>query len=663
MELYSANPFRILGVRSDVSDREAGRAAGRLLKWIELGETPQADDLLPYLGSLQRTREQIKYAVNQIDDPRARIRAELFWPSANFAGFETCSELLKKGRHDAVVELCERAIATGYDSSKGHLNSDAALNASLGRHYLAVFYHSAAISASRLMSPKTTPDGNPSVNWEEAFKYWFLVVQDDRFWRYFADRVRLLSDPRMAESAVHELRRELPLEILRINVSHATASFERGCSADFSLDCGIIRMARFGSDTEKALKEITAPLQLGFDKTAQEILPGLSETAIRASVPVVEEPLGESSERDLDPRKLTAYLAGFEESIKKSLVPIAQLVSQAKLETTQAGNEILDGVAYAFRSLSLAFNNYGGMPHASVRLTKIAREYASTTECKERLDEDYRTLEFLSLQKDASELAIASRYKESLEKLEAARGFASSDQERQTIDEWIQLAKKRLVLEGVKQIDKAPTMSTINGIGTRLYGKRNYDLASQTYVATLYFTFFYAPIFPLSAYRVRSAGGNQYQFLGKVPLKWTAFIGPAIVALVIGFFLLQGTTDTTTSPPVRDIPGSSVGTASPSQSTEKEVLGEWIDQERARLAAEQSELDTEGSQIDAEHRSLDQRADELNSGSPSQDEIDSYEAARQRFNAEVGAFNSRLEKHRADVAKFNAEVNRYNAMP
>ena len=288
---------------------------------------------------------------------------------------------------------------------------------------------------------------------------------------------------------------------------------------------------------------------------------------------------------------------------------------------------------------------------------------SATSECKERLDEDYQTLQFLSLQKDASELANGSRYKESLEKLEAARRFASSDQERKTIDEWIQLAKKRLVLEGVKQIDNAPSMSTFNGIGTRLYGKRNYDSASQSYIATLYFTILYAPIFPLSAYRVRHAGGNQYQFLGKVPLKWTAFIGPAVVALVIAFFMIQGNADTNAPTSVQNTPSGSVATVAPSQSTDKEALGEWIDGEQTRLTTEEAQLDSERSQIEAERQSLDQKGDELNSGTPSQEEIDAYEAARQRFNREVQSFNARLEKHKADVTKFNAEVNRYNAMP
>ena len=363
MDFYSCNPFRILGVRSDVSEKEAARAASRLLKWIEIGETPQVNDALPYLGSLRATREQIKQALNDIEDPRARIRAELFWPSSTFSIFEACDEQLKRGEYAEFIHGCTRQIG------------DAGLDASLGRHYLAVFYHSAAITASRI-SPKLARDGSPPTDWDQAFKYWFLVMSDDCFWRYVADRVRLLNDPRIDESAVQEMRRELPLQILRVNVSRATAGFERGRLDDFALNCQLVKKARFGSYTEKALKEITLPVHSSFEKICNEIVPALSETAIRTRVPFLKDSTGETTEIHFDSSKLTAYLGGLEEDINKRLVPIGQLLKETELGKTEAGTEISDGIAYAFRSLSLAFNNYGGMPHASVRVTKAAKEYA-----------------------------------------------------------------------------------------------------------------------------------------------------------------------------------------------------------------------------------------------------------------------------------------------
>jgi len=78
---YGGNPFRVLGVASNSSGKEVARGAHCLLKWIKLGETPEVHELLPYLGLLRRDREQIKKASKEIEDPRSRIRSELYWPS------------------------------------------------------------------------------------------------------------------------------------------------------------------------------------------------------------------------------------------------------------------------------------------------------------------------------------------------------------------------------------------------------------------------------------------------------------------------------------------------------------------------------------------------------------------------------------------------------
>ena len=497
MDPYSHNPFRVLGVRSSASPKEAARGADRLLKWIELGEIPQVEELLPYLDPIQRNREQIKAAVKEIEDPNSRIRSELFWPSSEFSAFQACQEFLKNGRHEELVSQCEKTIADGFAGRKSANTSEPQLDGCLGCQYLAVFYHSVAISASHA-SAKPIPDGKPTANWDRAFHYWALVIRDDSFWTYLTNRARLLNDPRVNATDVERLRQELPLSLLRVNVSRAVASVEREESEDFIANCIVIRKAQFGSNSNQALKEVTLPLQSRFDKSLNEIQPTFSESAIRMHVPLVWQSGHDTNDRTLDPQKLTAYLAGIEETINKKLVPTGRLVKESGLEQTDPAREILDALAYAFRGLSLAFNNLGGMPHASVRLTEIAKQYARSTECNDRLDEDHRTLQFLSLQKDAIELASASRYRESLAKLNASRQFASSDEENRTIDEWVEVANKRLALEGVKPIKSTPTMYTFNGIGSKLYGKRDFDTHTQSYVATLYFTFVFLPIFPLA---------------------------------------------------------------------------------------------------------------------------------------------------------------------
>jgi hypothetical protein len=69
----------------------------------------------------------------------------------------------------------------------------------------------------------------------------------------------------------------------------------------------------------------------------------------------------------------------------------------------------------------------------------------------------------------------------------------------------------------MKPVTKPPGMATVNGIGTMLYGSRDFDPESGTYVKTHCATLLYIPVLVLGAYRVADAPQGWY-FLGKVPL-------------------------------------------------------------------------------------------------------------------------------------------------
>jgi hypothetical protein len=104
------------------------------------------------------------------------------------------------------------------------------------------------------------------------------------------------------------------------------------------------------------------------------------------------------------------------------------------------------------------------------------------------------------------------------------------------------LARRRLF---TMPVTKAPTLSTVNGIGARIYGKS--DVAPDgTYVGTLFFTVLYLPLWPIAQYLLWSQG-NQYQFFGEVPLSptmrtWRRVFGVLLVAGVaaIGLAIWQG---------------------------------------------------------------------------------------------------------------------------
>ena len=96
-----------------------------------------------------------------------------------------------------------------------------------------------------------------------------------------------------------------------------------------------------------------------------------------------------------------------------------------------------------------------------------------------------------------------------------------SDEHEQEID----LSKKFPKMRPVKSV---PELFRINGCGVAIYGRRDYDAETFTYVATQCICLLFIPVFPIRAYRVADAPEGGWYFIGKEPLSgvakgWSAF--------------------------------------------------------------------------------------------------------------------------------------------
>lgn len=682
MDQYSNNPFRILSLSSTASVKDAHRSADKLLKWLELGETPQVDWVLPFLAPVRLDRDIIKWAVREIEDPARRLRHELFCPSGGFSYYEPCQKFLRVGSYTDFIAHCELAVSKdpGPDLERGDAVNR--LDASLGRHYLAVFYHAAAIEGARKATRTSARHMPPPTSWERAFGYWVLVQKDDVFWNYLRCRAHELCDPRLKPEQVLASRQNLLRDILAVNVALGLEAMERGDYAELISQSRIIQASPSSAQVKTGVQEeLATPFRLRFEKARREVQPKLSSQAIAAHSPIRQAlTSGMESEVTVARVELQTYLAEIEDTINKKIVPIANQVKELSLYRTEAGVEILDGTAYILRSLSLAMNNEASFARQALRVTRIARNYATSEECREKLSEDERTLKFLAAREEALQRAEERQFRESLAKLEEALQFAETEQDKQTMRGWMEQARRLLAFEGLEPIDSAPSLSTINGIGTTLYGKREFDPQTQSYIATLYFTFFFIPIFPIAAYRVIDAGGGSYRFLGKAPLGrgsiWYPLVVPAIVLLIWILGALAGSSET----PQRTSPSARATTARPSKvppgpqsaDNEKQRLSVWIERERTRLHAEKAELDRIGTDLDAERGIIRGQMDDVNrrielanqvgTGWPSQYEIDATEDARMQFNKRVAGLNARARRYDADVQHFNDQIQLYNAM-
>ncbi len=88
----------------------------------------------------------------------------------------------------------------------------------------------------------------------------------------------------------------------------------------------------------------------------------------------------------------------------------------------------------------------------------------------------------------------------------------------------------------MKTTKSPPPLMRFNGCGTGMYGHRDHDAQTNTYVSTLCFSLVFVPVFCLRAYRVAKAPRGWY-FIGREPLSsiakwWNAGLLATILATV-----------------------------------------------------------------------------------------------------------------------------------
>ncbi|APV48872.1 hypothetical protein BWI17_03760 [Betaproteobacteria bacterium GR16-43] len=86
-------------------------------------------------------------------------------------------------------------------------------------------------------------------------------------------------------------------------------------------------------------------------------------------------------------------------------------------------------------------------------------------------------------------------------------------------------------------IDKAPSLTTLNTFGFKLYGKSDYDDETDSYMTTHYFVALFIPLFPIARYRVISDDGDGYRFLGKGKLRGIDWAHMAIFAAIVIYMI------------------------------------------------------------------------------------------------------------------------------
>src|SRR3990172_7314020 len=269
--------------------------------------------------------------------------------------------------------------------------------------------------------------------WMKALGSWRIIIESDDFWKHFTD-IELDSgfEPSAIVSDIEILREDSWELVLKPSIVLAQNAINEAKYDVVRRHLDLIRGSGFPSLIVHHIEgNILEPLESRFEETKAKILKTLSD-------------LLEDKEASLEiKRKAGDQAYNF---YKVDLFTQVHRLTQVAGVESEAAKRAHQAAADCLRSISLRYHNDAQAYQVSEQLLKEAQSLTPDSIISERIKED---------------LEIVSDH-----------------------------AQYEKIWEDLKPIQKAPSLHTINGIGTTLYGRTDYDPVSNSYIATLYFVFF-----------------------------------------------------------------------------------------------------------------------------------------------------------------------------
>ncbi len=646
---YRQNAFFLLDARADASVQEIRRLQNRAEVLLGMGKILDST-VLPLLRRNQVTREDILFGIQRLEDGQSRIREELYWVHAGAKG-----DCLPTGAASFASLL----------SFLGRISQGPGRQAAIAAHNLAVANHALAFEQE---STKSATLQARQEAWNAALSSWRFASQNEEFWDFMSERISSWGDPTVSDGDLQRARRELAEELLRPHKQLATDYVGAGNYDSARLHIQLIQAASNWMPTAKRyLSEISTEIVRQTRTALDKVLLDVSEEVLT--------PLQNEHKRE----KLV--------SAEKEIMAISNkaIANLSLFQEMQESNDALgDQVGQCLRTVSIRYFNQLDDSQSSLRVVASALGYARTPSCKAQIIRDKNYVEYRVLCDLSVESANQGKYAKAEGYLEEAKKVAPENEAGQ-LEEWLATCRRNRVLEGVDTEHHSPLLSTINGIGATFYGKRDYDAASNSYITTHFFTFFFLPLIPLGAYRVVNTGGNSYRIFGKVPLSkmtiWYRWLVLASVGVFILYSMIQSATAPSASPspsspsgyssPTPPIPATSPAPSYRSRGTQKEELDrarQELDAREGGLRQEEQELDSLKAQIESLKDAIANLEGQYPNGDMPSYVYSDYKAKLDRYNSLVPRYNQKLtdlqtreRQYDQDVASFNERIRKYNA--
>jgi len=110
MNIIKQNPFRILGLTGNATEKELQKQIGIIKRYAEVGKTKSFDYDFEFIGDFTRNSDEIQQASNSIEQAHKKLLYSLFWFVKNNQFDEIAFNNLKENETDKAIEIWNKTL-------------------------------------------------------------------------------------------------------------------------------------------------------------------------------------------------------------------------------------------------------------------------------------------------------------------------------------------------------------------------------------------------------------------------------------------------------------------------------------------------------------------------------------------------------------------------
>jgi len=145
MDAITKNPFRILGVLSNSSERDIQKNKARLSAYLDVNKQTNLENDFPCLGSMQRTKENVDDALSAIEINKNKLLYALFWFVDINHLDDPAFNHLREGNVSKALEIWSKATNSSDVTSKNYSSYN-----NLGTLKIATSFNNGSVNTTSL---------------------------------------------------------------------------------------------------------------------------------------------------------------------------------------------------------------------------------------------------------------------------------------------------------------------------------------------------------------------------------------------------------------------------------------------------------------------------------------------------------------------------------